>query len=166
MHEDTPLLQQKLEPSSNFSSFTKTAASIIASPLPSGTAKNTANDNFVMQIVELVNAERAAEGLQPLVLDSSLCSAAEIRAEEILKNFSHSRPDGSSCFSALQQAGVVYRRAGENIARGQQNPEEVMKDWMNSPGHRENILNNGYSRIGIALRKANRGYSWAQFFAD
>ena len=126
---------------------------------------------FAEEVLRLVNVERAKEGLSPLKLDAKLTEAAEIRAKEIINSFSHTRPNGSSCFTALEQVGVSYRRAGENIALGQATPAQVVTDWMNSPGHRANIMNSAYSRIGIAAVDASRssmshGYGWAQFFAD
>ena len=92
-------------------------------------------------VASLVNAARQDAGLSELELDADLCAAALARAPEIAQSFSHTRPDGSSCFTILEEFGVSYRAAGENIAMGQRTPEEVMDGWMNSSGHRANILN-------------------------
>ena len=83
-------------------------------------AQNTAVSvpTIAQQVVDLVNQERAKEGLSPLTLDATLCQAASIRVNEISGQFSHTRPDGTTCFTALDEAGVNYSRAGENIALG------------------------------------------------
>lgn len=142
----------------------ETVVPAMPSPQP---APATAEEDFRLAVVELVNRERAAEGLPALTWDEDLAAAAAVRSREIQSSFSHTRPNGSSCFSALQEAGVAYRQAGENIALGQRTPEQVVRDWMNSPGHRANIMNSAYSRIGVGLAAASSGgYAWAQFFAD
>lgn len=111
----------------------------------------------------LVNQERAAQGLDPLTLDETLCQAAEIRAQELTTYFSHDRPDGSSCFTVLNEVGISsYHAAGENIAIRYTDATSVVKGWMESPGHRENILSADYSRIGIARSSS----AWVQLFLD
>lgn len=122
---------------------------------------------YAQQVVALVNEERAQEGLAPLTVDERIESAANTRAKEIQTSFSHTRPDGSSFSTAMKQAGVNYRRAGENIAWGQKTPQEVVNAWMNSPGHRANIMNAGYTRIGVGHLQNAAGTSyWVQLFAD
>ncbi|WP_304507680.1 CAP domain-containing protein [Anaerotignum sp.] len=115
---------------------------------------------YAQQVVDLVNAERAKAGLSPLQLDLSVTKAAQVRAKEIQSSFSHTRPDGRSCFTALDEAGVSYRGAGENIALGQRTPEQVMNDWMNSDGHRRNIMNPNFKYIGVGVD----GNAWTQLF--
>lgn len=128
------------------------------------------DDAYAAEVIRLVNIERVNAGLDELAADQSLCEAAAIRATEIQTNFSHTRPDGSSCFTALSEVSASYTSAGENIAIGQGSPEEVVKAWMNSPGHRANILNSSFSRIGVASLANSSGnfsgYAWAQFFAN
>lgn len=141
-------------------------ASVIQTAYSSTNGENKGISEFAQAVVELVNEERAKEGLSPLSIDQSLCEAAEIRAAEIQESFSHTRPDGTSCFTALDEVGASYRKAGENLALGQSSPEQAVRDWMNSPGHRKNIMNSAYSRIGVAVQAASRGYAWSQFFAD
>ena len=125
---------------------------------------------YALLVVEYVNAARAAEGLEPLEIDPLLSQAAEIRCNEICQVFSHTRPDNTSCFTALEDVGAVYSKAGENIAIGQQTPEEVVEAWLASPGHRENIMNPDFTRIGVgaipSCAEEYGGYSWVQFFAD
>ncbi len=121
-------------------------------------------ESYAMQVAAIVNRERAANGLAPLQYSDRLSEAALIRAGEIQSVFSHTRPDGSRCFTALAEAGISYRSAGENIAYGQRTPEEVMQSWMNSSGHRANILGT-YDYIGVGVTYKNGTYYWSQFFA-
>lgn len=122
------------------------------------------------QVLELVNQARAEAGAAPLTLDPALCSAAQVRAAECVTTFSHTRPDGTSYKTAVAEAGVVSDYIGENVATGQKTVEKVMQSWLNSEGHRTNILNPNYTKIGIgsALNVGSRykGYSWAQLFTD
>ena len=114
-------------------------------------------------VLELVNKARAAQGVDALTLDPDLCKAAAIRAEELGTYFSHDRPDGTSCFTVFEEVGIKsYHAAGENIAMGYTDAVMVMEGWMNSPGHRANILSEDYSRIGIA----RSGSAWVQLFLD
>ena len=125
------------------------------------------NLSFAKQVVNLVNEERAKAGLSALVLDETLASAAMVRAIEIETSFSHTRPDGRSFSTVLSDMGIQYRRSGENIAWGQQSPKAVMEGWMNSKGHRANILNPNFTKIGVGYRKnaAGRTY-WTQLFTS
>lgn len=118
------------------------------------------------EVLRLVNEERAKVGAAPLTLNEKLCEAAQLRANEITTLFSHTRPDGSECFTALKGTGLTYRTAGENIAAGQSTPASVMNAWMNSSGHKANILNNSFSSIGIGFVKTDTGYGyyWVQMF--
>lgn len=121
--------------------------------------------SFAEQVVNLVNAERAKEGLSPLQIDDEVVKAAHVRAREIETSFAHTRPNGSSFSTALQEQGAVYRGAGENIAWGQRSPEQVMEGWMNSPGHRANILNANYKYIGVGYYQNSSGTNyWTQLF--
>lgn len=119
---------------------------------------------YVLRIVELVNEERAAVGLNPVTLDTSASEGALVRAKEIVKSFSHTRPDGRSFSTALTEQGITYRTAGENIAWGQRSPEQVMDAWMNSSGHRANILNQSFTRIGVGYYQENGVNYWTQLF--
>ncbi len=120
---------------------------------------------YAGQIADMVNSERASYGLAPLKLSPKLCQAANIRAEEIKQYFSHTRPDGTSCFTAITDLGIKYSFAAENIAYGQKTPKSVMNAWMNSDGHRANILNENMEYIGVGAAYENGIYYWTQFFA-
>ena len=116
-------------------------------------------------VASLVNAARQDAGLSELELDADLCAAAQACAQEIAQSFSHTRPDGSSCFTILEEFGISYRAAGENIAMGQRTPEEVMDGWMNSSGHRANILNGTFTSIGVGYYVDGAGAAhWVQIF--
>ena len=116
-------------------------------------------------VASLVNAARRDAGLSELELDADLCAAAQARAQEIAQSFSHTRPDGSSCFTILEEFGISYRAAGENIAMGQRPPEEVIDGWMNSSGHRANILNGTFTSIGVGYYVDGAGAAhWVQIF--
>ena len=122
-------------------------------------------DAQLTEVIALVNGERQRAGLPPLAADGRVQEAAAVRAAEIAQSFSHSRPDGRNFSTALQEAGTVYRTAGENIAWGQKSPGEVMRGWMESAGHRANILNESFSSIGVGFYQdaAGRTY-WVQLF--
>ena len=124
----------------------------------------SSESRYISEVVRLVNAERAKEGLSALQMDSSLNSAAQVRAKEIVTNFSHTRPNGSSCFTALSEAGIKYNGSGENIAYGQKTPAEVVNAWMNSAGHRANIMSSKFTKIGVGCYNSNGTYYWSQFF--
>ena len=118
------------------------------------------------EVVRLTNSARSQNGYAALVEDGALSEAAAVRAREIARSFSHTRPSGASFSSALSASGVSYLRAGENIASGQKSASEVVYAWMNSPGHRANILNSSYSRIGSASVNIDGTLYWVQLFAD
>ncbi len=122
------------------------------------------NTDFVSSVAELVNAERAKVGLSPVTLDTTLSKAAHVRATEIVNSFSHTRPNGSSFSTAITEQGIFFRGSGENIAYGQKTPEAVMNAWMNSDGHRANILNANYTKIGVGYYQTNGVNYWTQLF--
>ena len=113
------------------------------------------------EVLRLVNIERANAGLAPLSYAWNAQAAADIRASEIVESFSHTRPNGTECFTVFEEAGVeITYPAGENIAMGQQSPSWVMEDWMNSPGHRANILDPEFTRLAVGIN----GTYWVQLF--
>lgn len=133
---------------------------------PPQSGNTGATDAYAAEVVRLVNAERAKVGLSALMVDSAANAAAQVRAREIVSNFSHTRPSGASCFTALREAGVNYRGAGENIAYGQPSAQAVVNAWMNSPGHRANILNAQFTSIGVGHHVQNGTHYWTQFFVN
>lgn len=125
---------------------------------------DTSVDAYAAQVLKLVNEERAKVGAAPLTLNTSAQSAANVRAREIQRSFSHTRPNGSGFSTALTEAGVNFRASGENIAYGQRSPEAVMNGWMNSEGHRANILNKNFTSIGIGHSQNGGTDYWTQLF--
>ena len=129
-------------------------------------SKEIDREEAIYEIVRLVNIERQKAGVKPLELSRELLRPANIRAREIIKLFSHTRPNGLSFNTAFY--GIDYKVAGENIAMGQTSCEMVMQQWMDSPGHRANILNKKYNYIGVAyIYVPNNHYKhfWVQEFA-
>ncbi len=119
------------------------------------------------QVASLTNSERKAKGLSVLTLDSQLSKLARLKAEDMAKKgyFSHTSPTYGSAFDMMNKYGVSYRTAGENIAKGQKTAESVMNGWMNSSGHRANILSSAYTNIGVGYAKDSRGNTyWVQIF--
>jgi uncharacterized protein YkwD len=113
-----------------------------------------------------VNQERAKVGLSALTTNTSLTNAANKRAQETVQSFSHTRPNGTNFNTVFKEFNVSYRTAGENIAYGQKTPQEVVTGWMNSPGHRANILNGNFGKIGIGVYKSNGVIYWSQLFTN
>jgi uncharacterized protein YkwD len=139
------------------------AAQLAAQRAAEEAARQQAQSDYAHQVLVLVNQERANNGLAPLEWSTAMEGAAAVRAEEISRSFSHTRPDGSRCFTAFP-SGVSYP-IGENIACGQSTPEAVMDCWMNSPGHRANILGN-YKHLAVGFVRNNSGYCyWVQLFS-
>ncbi|WP_280772310.1 CAP domain-containing protein [Salipaludibacillus daqingensis] len=129
------------------------------------TEKSEPTDNsYEAEVVRLVNEERANHGLDPLANSSEVQNVAQAKSKDMIdKNyFSHTSPTYGSPFDMLDKYGVEYRTAGENIAQGQRSPEAVVNAWMNSQGHRENILNANFSNIGIGHYEN----TWTQLFTD
>ena len=128
---------------------------------------------LINQVVELTNIERAKEGLKPLTLNSQLVDAAQDHSSDMAQDdfFSHTGADGSDVGSRVIDSGYQYSTAGENIAAGQTTAAEVVEGWMNSPGHRANILNPDFTEIGIGYEylendtgSVNYNHYWTQVF--
>lgn len=150
---------------------TTTPSKAEATPTPSKTTPSSASNSgsyqeYAQEVLRLVNIERSKAGLSALSTNTTLKAAADKRAREIKVSFSHTRPDGSKFSTALQEYGISYRTAGENIAYGQRTPQEVVSGWMNSPGHRANILNSGFGKIGIGVYQAGGVIYWTQLFTN
>ncbi len=127
---------------------------------------NTSISSYADQVLQLVNQERAKEGLSALTTNATLQAAAEQRAQETVQSFSHTRPNGTSFSTVLKEYGISYRAAGENIAYGQRTPQEVVNAWMNSSGHRANIMNANFGKIGIGVYQKNGVIYWSQLFTN
>ncbi|EQE62134.1 CAP domain-containing protein [Clostridioides difficile] len=122
---------------------------------------------YQKEVVDLVNIERAKAGLNPLTLDSSISNVATKKSQDMIDNnyFSHNSPTYGSPFDMLKKFGISYKTAGENIAMGQKTPKEVVNAWMNSEGHRKNIMNPNFSKIGVGVAQKSVGsIYWTQIF--
>ncbi|WP_246941646.1 CAP domain-containing protein [Bacillus pinisoli] len=139
-------------------------------PSPTQQAKPTTKQvatytisQFEQQVVDLTNQERAKYGLKPLSIDSELSKVARKKSSDMQQKgyFSHNSPTYGSPFDMMKQFGIQYRAAGENIAKGQRSPQEVVQAWMNSEGHRKNILSQNFTHIGVGHVEGNY---WTQLF--
>jgi uncharacterized YkwD family protein len=122
---------------------------------------------YEQQVFELVNKERAARGLTLLTYNSELARMARIKSQDMIdkKYFSHESPTYGSPFKMMESFGFKFSAAGENIAYGQMTAAEVMNTWMNSPGHKANILSEAYTTIGVGVAKTASGtLYWTQEF--
>ncbi|TCN22228.1 spore coat assembly protein SafA/uncharacterized YkwD family protein [Mesobacillus foraminis] len=127
----------------------------------------SATKNIESQVIQLTNQERAKHGLRPLAANWELSRVARYKSADMRdKNyFSHTSPTYGSPFTMIKNFGIAYRSAGENIAAGQRTPQEVVNSWMNSPGHRANILNSSYTHIGVGHASGGSyGHYWTQMF--
>ncbi|SKA72766.1 spore coat assembly protein SafA/uncharacterized protein, YkwD family [Clostridium sp. USBA 49] len=117
------------------------------------------------EVIRLVNVERTKRGLAPLTANWELSRVARYKSQDMKTNgyFSHNSPTYGSPFQMMQHFGIIYKTAGENIAMGQKTPAEVMQAWMNSKGHRDNILNPNFKEIGVGIAKDGNVY-WTQMF--
>ncbi|MRX71867.1 SCP-like extracellular protein [Bacillus lacus] len=120
--------------------------------------------DFESKVIELTNAERAKEGLPKLQADEEVSNVAQEKSNDMQQNqyFSHNSPTFGSPFDMMRDFGVTYKTAGENIAMGQRSPEEVVQAWMDSEGHRKNIMNGDFTHIGVG--HTEEGNYWTQMF--
>lgn len=134
------------------------------------TINNIQNENtytdLINEVYEITNNYRSLVGVPSLTLDSSLVEAANIRAKELSDSFSHTRPNGSSCFTVLSELGISYGTAGENIAAGYSSSQSVMEGWRSSSGHYQNIISSKFKKIGIGVNIINNQYYWVQIFSN
>lgn len=119
------------------------------------------------EVIRLVNVQRAKAGLQQLKKNWELCRVARYKSADMANKgyFAHTSPTYGTPFQMMENFGLRFSSAGENIAYGQRTPAEVMNDWMNSPGHRSNIMSGSYTEIGVGLAKNKNGVCyWTQQF--
>ena len=126
--------------------------------------KDATADAYEAEVIRLVNEIRVQNGLSPLKTNWELSRVARYKSQDMVDQhyFSHTSPTYGSPFQMMKSFGISYRTAGENIAYGQRTPQEVVNAWMNSSGHRANILNSSYTQIGVGY-VANGNY-WTQMF--
>lgn len=124
------------------------------------------NFDYAYEVFEIVNKERAKKGVKKLTWSDEIAELTDIRAEELDEKYSHERPNGERCFSIFDEYDLTYSTAGENIAMGQRSPEQVMDAWMNSDGHRKNILNKDFTSMAVGCYSSNGLLHWVQLFAN
>jgi len=117
-------------------------------------------------VLDLVNEQRKAAGLKSLSLNEDLNRVAQLRANEIVENWSHTRPNGEAWKTAFAEEGVSASYRGENLAKGQYSADAVVEAWMDSEGHRDNILNKKFSKMGVASVVIDGVTYWVQVFAN
>lgn len=121
-------------------------------------------DQMRQEVFKIVNEERTSRGLSELTYNYELEKCTDIRAEEIIELFDHTRPNGYKWYTVLSEQGVRYFTAGENIASGYPTAESVMDGWMNSDGHRANILSADFHQFACGIAISNGRYYWVQLF--
>jgi len=120
---------------------------------------------FAGEVIRLVNIERSAVGVGALTAHPLMGNAAQIRAQELPRLFSHDRPNGSEWHTVFGEVGLPFTVSGENVASGQATPTDVIRSWMGSTGHRNNILNGEFSYIGVGVHRGASGrLYWVQLF--
>jgi uncharacterized YkwD family protein/spore coat assembly protein SafA len=126
--------------------------------------QDTGTKSYADEVIRLTNVQRQQNGLSPLKANWELSRVAQYKSQDMHdKNyFSHTSPTYGSPFTMMKNFGITYRTAGENIAMGYTTPRSVFDGWMNSPGHRANIMNAGYTQIGVGFFE--EGYYWTQMF--
>lgn len=148
---------------------------IPSNPAPTPTPPETSTPSvsglsaIEMEVVRLVNIERQKEGLKPFTASSELSNVARKKSEDMARNnyFSHTSPTYGSPFDMMKSFGIKYNTAGENIAKGQSSAQSVVTGWMNSSGHRANIMNPSFNKIGVGHYKSNNGTNlWTQMFTN
>ena len=130
-----------------------------------GNISQSEASNEVDEVIAECNYYRMANGALPLIKEDTLCAAAYVRSTELKTQFSHTRPNGQSCFTILDEFGYSCGGGGENIAMGQRTAYQVVNAWMNSSGHRSNILNKNYEYIGVGVYRNGSVY-WTQIFSS
>lgn len=144
---------------------TQPAQQPTTTPEPTQTTQTTNTlSAYEQKVVDLTNQERSKNGLAALKVDTALSKVAREKSLDMSKNgyFSHTSPTYGSPFDMMKQFGISYQYAGENIAMGQRTPEEVVQAWMNSEGHRKNILSANFNYIGVGYVES--GNYWTQMF--
>ncbi|XID91310.1 CAP domain-containing protein [Paenibacillaceae bacterium WGS1546] len=143
----------------------------VTAPLPNDREVHIPSEEsmtgYELEVLKLTNAEREKAGLAPCAGDeTSLNRSARAKSQDMATNnyFSHDSPTYGDPFAMMRSFGVQYRSAGENIAKGQPTPQEVVQAWMNSPGHRANILNGAYTHLGVGYVANNGQPCWTQQF--
>ena len=127
------------------------------------------NESMAKEVLTILNQRRAEQGLSALSWDNNLTTVAKVRSLETVSNFSHTRPDGRSFYTALDDSRIAYNWGGENLACGQTSASVAMSEWMASQTHKDNILRSEFKKVGIACYydpNTTYKYYWVQIFSD
>ncbi|MGF1429910.1 CAP domain-containing protein, partial [Kitasatospora sp. LaBMicrA B282] len=148
-----------------------TAPPTTAAPTPTAApraAEQPSTANYAQQVLDLVNVQRSQHGCGPLTANSKLQAAAQGQSDDMAARqfFDHTNPDGAGPQQRIEAAGYQWSSWGENIARGQADPGSVMDSWMNSQGHRANILNCDFKEMGVGIHLGPGGPWWTQDFGS
>ncbi|MFG3054136.1 CAP domain-containing protein [Kitasatospora sp. NPDC048239] len=143
------------------------ATTTAATPPKTATPASGTAAQYAQQVVDLVNAQRAQHGCGPVTAEPRLAAAAQGHSEDMADRnyFDHASPEGYHADHRIEANGYRWSTWGENIARGQKDPAAVMDAWMNSAGHRANILNCAFKELGVGVRTGSGGPWWTQVFA-
>jgi uncharacterized YkwD family protein len=158
----TPVPEQKPAPAP-----APTPAPETTKPAPAPVQTSGEFSAYQQEVLNIVNKERTSRGLSALKFNTEVSKVATLKSQDMIDKgyFDHNSPTYGSPFDMMKQFGITYRSAGENIAMGQRTPQEVMTAWMNSEGHRKNILNSSFTEIGIGIAKDKNGrLYWTQMF--
>jgi uncharacterized protein YkwD len=151
----------------DFGAVANTTRSNNSRIIPAAQGQSFSQKDFIAEVVRLVNVNRKENGVPALKAYTLLIQAANIRANELCESFSHTRPSGKDFYSVFNEVPLKSkgRASAENIAMGQISPAEVMDSWMNSKGHRANILSNKYIGIGVGIATCSKKtLGWVQLF--
>jgi uncharacterized protein YkwD len=168
-HFLTPLLLLGCGSGAEFSPTTSATASLERPPstaheLSPASGRISRQETLIQAALARANTIRRSHGLKELTVDKEITWAAQAHADDMdaRSYFQHDSPEGESPFDRMRKAGASFQRAAENIAHGTDSPDEVFQLWLDSPGHKANLLNGRYGRHGIGFRN---GY-WVHKFAD
>ena len=147
----------------NYNNFNASTSDLLAE----ATSLANSNYNIASSVVSYVNMYRSEVNVSPITMDNNLNIAASVRALEMgwSKNFSHDRPNGTSCFTVLDDLGIVILSAGENIAAGYYDAASVSNGWKNSPGHYSNMISADFNKIGVGMATVDGTTYWVQIFS-
>lgn len=166
-NETKPKPKTETKPKNKNESPSKVESNTTTNTQPKPSVPPSSSRQFEIEVIRLVNIERQKIGLVSLVESKSLSNVARYKSKDMItyNYFSHESPTYGSPFNMIKKFGITYKYAGENLAAGQPTPESVVISWMNSPSHKQNILNENFTKIGIGYIKDNNGYPfWTQMF--
>lgn len=160
--ENKPTIPNK--PSKPNNNITERPTETTTNSIDNNISNNTNVDE--MEVLRLVNIERSRVGLKPLQIDYKVSNIARLKSEDMAKKnyFNHTSPTYGTPFDMLRKFNITYKSAGENIAKGQKNAQAVVKAWMESEGHKRNILSKSFTHIGIGKATRGRTNYWTQVF--